>query len=83
MNESSKPRRINEFVGLFAVREQRQDVRTNAGNETFRIIDRQIRLHDESCRNVDKLSNLAHSPRLVGELLGGRRAHLLNEPAAD
>ena len=72
-DESSKPRRVNEFVGVAAVWKQAENPFAHALNKQFRVVNRHIRLHDQGCRNIDKLSYFPRTARFVRKLFCGWR----------
>jgi len=75
VNQACKSWRIDDFVRGGAVWKEGQDAFANAFDEQLGFSTRHSRLHDETCRYIDKLSNFPHSTRLIRQLLRCRHIY--------
>lgn len=68
--EPCKAWSINEFVRLRSLGKELQDpFAPDPSNEGDCILVSHVRLHQETCRNIDNLTNFRRTTRFVGELL--------------
>jgi len=63
-----KPSCVNDFVGFFSVGKQHEDAAAHRRDKRLGIATAHGRLHDERCRQIDKLSNFPHACGFVCEL---------------
>ena len=69
---------INEFVGFLTVGKERQNASPDLRHQLFGLAASHLRLHDETCRYIDNVSDFPRSPRFVGELFTGRHRFFLS-----